>query len=176
MQKIKSTISLLLSLSIFLASVPSYGADSGISLSKEIIATNKGNEYISGDYPGAVMMKINLWGGVNKPGIHYVPAKTDIVTLLSYAGGPTEKAESDNIIIKRTVSGKQIVIDVDVDDIMHSTKSISPVLEANDIIVVPSRKPFFSENTVQVIGVVGGVLGIILASIVLKKTFKEGSY
>lgn len=169
--QIKQLFIFLLIISTAALPISVCAADSGIALSKDVAGNNKGNEYVSGDYPGAVMMKINLWGSVQKPGIHYVPAKTDLITLLSYAGGPTEKARSDDVIIKRTIAGKQTVIPVDVEDLISSTKKTSPALEANDIIMVPSKNPVFSDNTVQVIGVVGGILGIVLASLVLKKEF-----
>ena len=50
--------------------------------------TGRGSEYVSGAQTGNVLMRINLWGAVGKPGIHHVPAKTNLINLLSYAGGP----------------------------------------------------------------------------------------
>src|SRR5207244_1830868 len=72
-----------------------------LSLPKELLGRARGNEFVSGDTPGAVLMKVNLWGAVNRPGIHYVPLRTDLVTLLSYAGGPMPNAEMDQMLIKR---------------------------------------------------------------------------
>jgi hypothetical protein len=145
-----------------------HAADSGIALSKELLGQNKGSEYISGDYPGAVMMKINLWGSVQKPGIHYVPAKTDLMTLLSYGGGPMEKARLDDVFIKRISGGKETVIDVDVEDLLSSTAGKTITLEANDIVVIPTKTPLFSENTIQLVTVVGGLMAITLSYYVLK--------
>ncbi len=153
----------------FLFSPFALGADSGIVLSKELLGQGKGAEYISGDYPGAVMMKINLWGSVQRPGIHYVPAKTDIVTLLSYSGGPTEKAILDEVLIKRNIGGKESVFEVDVDDILTSAKGKNIPLEANDIVIIPAKTPLFSENTMQIISVLGGDLGITLSYLILKE-------
>lgn len=165
----KTLLVSVLSLGMILLPIQSHALDSGIALSKELAASMKGNEYISGDFPGAVMMKINLWGAVNKSGIHYVPAKTDLVTLLSYAGGPTESATLGSVIIKRSIGGKQSVIDVDVDDILNSNNKSSPVLEANDIIIVDSTRPLFSNNTMQVLSVVATLISITLGSLIIRK-------
>ena len=159
----------ILTLVSFFLSQSAYAADTGIVLSKELLGQGKGAEYISGDYPGAVMMKINLWGSVQRPGIHYVPAKTDLITLLSYSGGPTERAILDEVLIKRNTGGKDAVFEVDVEDILTSSKGKTIPLEANDIVIIQTKTPLFSENTMQVISVLGGVLGITLSYLILKE-------
>lgn len=69
----------------------------------DVLGKGHGSEYVSGDHSHPVLMQINLWGGVTKPGIHYVPVDTDLITLLSYAGGPVEGAKLDKVVIKRKV-------------------------------------------------------------------------
>ncbi|HEY8280333.1 MAG TPA: hypothetical protein VIH99_11960 [Bdellovibrionota bacterium] len=161
----------VLVLSFSLVSLPctASAADVGTAFSRDLLGNNKGAEYISGDYPGAVMMKVNIWGAVQKPGIHYVPVKTDIITMLSYAGGPVERARMGDVTIRRVVGGKPTVIDVDIDDILDSSKATTPPLEANDTIVIPKSSPMFSENTMQLITVVASMLTITLGSLILKK-------
>ena len=167
---IKHAFMYVLALSLAVLPITSRAADSGISLSKDV-GGSKGNEFISGDYPGAVMVRINLWGGIQKPGIHYVPAKTDLITLLSYAGGPTDKAKMDDVIVKRNIGGKESIIEVDVERVLRNTKNNGPILEANDIVIIPTKSPIFSENSVQVIGIVASLLSIALASLILQKEF-----
>jgi tetratricopeptide (TPR) repeat protein len=40
---------------------------SGLSLSHELQGAGSGSEFVSGNYPGAVLMPVNLWGAINKP-------------------------------------------------------------------------------------------------------------
>ncbi len=159
---------LVLSFSLALLPASAAAEEMGTALSKDLLG-NKGAEFVSGDFPGAVMMKINIWGDVEKPGIHYVPAKTDLITLLSYAGGPGDSAILDDVTIRRTVGGKQTIIDVDVESLLDNPKASFPTLEANDTIVIPKSTPLFSQNTMQMITVVAGLLSITLGSLILKK-------
>ncbi len=152
----------------------SWGQDlsSGLILSKELSGghANYGNEYVSGDYPGAILMKVNLWGPVGKSGIHFVPNQTDLVTLLSYAGGPTDSANLSDVRIKRWSGGQEKLITVDVSDLVRETGKESPMLEANDIVVIPTKKPLVSQDTSALIAVISSVLTIVSVSLLLARS------
>ena len=115
--------------------------------------TTRGNEVVSGAQPGTVLMKVNLWGGVGKPGIHHVPAKTNLINLLSYAGGPLKDAKLDEVIIKRNIGATNKKIVVNVQDIIQGSSIPSIPLEPNDIVVIPQEKPYVSSNTIALVTV-----------------------
>ena len=48
-----------------------------------------------------ILMQVNVWGFVKQPGQYMVPYDTDLVSLLSYAGGPVEEAKVKNVKIIR---------------------------------------------------------------------------
>jgi hypothetical protein len=143
----------------------------GLAISKDLanVKAGLGSEFISGDYPGAVLMRVNLWGSVGKPGIHFIPTQTDLITLLSYAGGPTDNAKLGGVYIKRWSRGREQVLDVDAEDLLQGTGSKSPMLQANDIIVVPTKKPIISQDMGTLVSFVSSVLSIIAVGIVLTR-------
>jgi protein involved in polysaccharide export with SLBB domain len=53
--------------------------------------------------PGEVTMELNIWGCVKTPGRYEVPASTDLIQLMSYAGGPTENAKLERVSITRII-------------------------------------------------------------------------
>ena len=53
--------------------------------------------------PGEITMSINLWGYVRNPGRYEVPISTDLIQLLSYAGGPLAEANLGSVKISRVV-------------------------------------------------------------------------
>ena len=70
---------------------------------------HKGYYYIA--KPFEVTMTINLWGEIPAQGVYVVSTTTDIIQLLSYAGGPKENADLDEILLYRTLqSGKGKVL------------------------------------------------------------------
>lgn len=52
---------------------------------------------------GEITMPINLWGFVKNPGRYEVPISTDLVQLVSFAGGPLADANLTNVKITRVM-------------------------------------------------------------------------
>ena len=153
MFKIKQLICACIIISHFF-SFSAYAAQNpglGISVAEEHGGTLKGNEFVSGASRGQVLMRINLWGAMNKSGVHHIPTRTDLVTLFSFAGGPMHDADLSDIMIKRKMNDKEESIAVDM----------------NDIIVVPASKPLVSNNVILGVTLLSGILSIVIASIVV---------
>jgi protein involved in polysaccharide export with SLBB domain len=89
-----------------------------------------------------LLMKVNIWGFVKTPGQYLVPAGTDLISLISFAGGPIQEAKMKNIklIRARQDNGNGIqksVINVDVKKyIKTGDDSLIPELLPGDTIVV----------------------------------------
>jgi len=56
------------------------------------------DQYIIGD-DGKLQFSVHIWGEVARPGEYLVPDKTDILELISKAGGPTEFSNLKNVSI-----------------------------------------------------------------------------
>jgi hypothetical protein len=126
-----------------------------------------GSEYLSGQEPGTVMMKVNLWGAVRKPGIHHIPVKTDLIALMSYAGGPDDKAMMDTITIKRQQGNKHTKIKVDLARLIHGEGVHDLTLQPDDIVVVPAREPWISQDTFTLAIFASTIASILLSAVLI---------
>lgn len=98
---------------------------------------NRGAQYYLGNQD-ELLIPVNIWGFVQKPGQYMVPNNTDLISLLSYAGGPTEDARISNIKIVRSDQrrGSQ-VWKVDVKRYIDTADArLIPPLKPNDTIIV----------------------------------------
>lgn len=101
------------------------------------------------DRPGELTKKVNLWGYVNNPGRYEVPASTNLIQLVTYAGGPKEYASMSDIRIFRVTNDITTELDgVDLDDPAR-TRPEELALYNEDTIVIESTawlswKEFFS--------------------------------
>jgi hypothetical protein len=59
--------------------------------------------------PGEITMPINMWGYVRNPGRYEVPISTDLVQLVSYAGGPLADADLGSVRIARVVRREDMI-------------------------------------------------------------------
>lgn len=121
---------LFLCISLFAQDIPS-----GIQM-----GTNNSSAYLySGTLSETEQLKIKtyIWGQVRKPGLYIVPDNTDLLTLISLAGGPTEDAKLSKVkIIRPTTNGKKIII-VDLKKYMEiGDKELIPELKPGDTIIL----------------------------------------
>lgn len=126
-----------------------------------------GNEFIAGQEPGTVMMRVNLWGAVRKPGIHHIPVKTDLISLMSYAGGPNDNAIMDEVVIKRNQGKKQTKVTIDLSQVIHGENQYDLTLQPEDIIIVEAKKPWVSQDTMTLAIVASTIASTILTAILI---------
>jgi len=102
------------------------------------------SKYILSAGSDALLMTVKIWGEVTKPGLYDVPIGTDLIELISAAGGPNTRANLSKIKVIHgspnddessvtTVNVKQFLTSGDLDKI--------PEIKPSDTIVVPV-KPF----------------------------------
>jgi len=95
--------------------------------------------YISLGPEDELMMKINVWGNVAKPGQYLVPSGTDLIALLSYAGGPTESARISDVRIVRATGKEHTILSVDIKRYLKTgDASLIPTLMPGDTVIVPA--------------------------------------
>ncbi|RMF69247.1 MAG: hypothetical protein D6743_02160 [Calditrichaeota bacterium] len=98
----KLSISLSFSLSLFaiFGAVQAFAQDA-----ERPVLLNQASQYFLGD-KDEILMNVNIWGYVKKPGQYMVPRNTDLITLISFAGGPREGAALNKVqIIREGIEG-----------------------------------------------------------------------
>ena len=81
-----------------------------------------------------LLINVNLWGHVQRPGIYSIPSAYGLIDLISSAGGPLSTARLSDVRIIRT---NQQVIIVDVEKFIQTGNSdLLPLLQPGDTIIV----------------------------------------
>lgn len=105
--------------------------------------TKKVREYVPDAVVSVMMlqikgMQISIVGKVEKPGGSSTIRKINVMQALGYAGGLTKFADEDDIIILRTVNGKQTTIHFDYSEVKKGKNLEQNIwLKDGDVIVVP---------------------------------------
>ncbi len=95
--------------------------------------SDKPAQYIlgSGDI---LLVNVNLWGHVGRPGIYSIPSFYTLIDLISSAGGPLSTARMNDV---RIVRKNQEVIKVDIEQFLKTgDNSLLPQLQPGDTIIV----------------------------------------
>ncbi len=102
-------------------------------------ASNTSAYFYSGSISDSERLKIYtyVWGQVEKTGLYIVPDNTDLLALISLAGGPTENAKLANIRIVRPTADGSKVIFVDLKEYIETgNEDLIPVLKPGDTVIV----------------------------------------
>ena len=120
----------------------------------------------SGSLTGTEQLKIRtyIWGQVRNPGLYIVPDDTDLLTLISSAGGPTENAKISKIrIIRSTIDGEK-VINVDLKEYIETGQTeLIPILKPGDTIIVSGSTYYAFTKAVNWLSQIAVILSVYVA-------------
>lgn len=130
------------------------GYTEGRVRSDRIFAQRVGEEgqYYLNEY-NELLIRVNIWGRVRAPGQYFVPATTDLITLMSIAGGPDQRSRlSDITVVRDSKTGESEVIQVNVKKYLKTgDKRLIPDLKPEDTVVVHGSAWQLIADVVQVV-------------------------
>jgi SLBB domain len=146
-----------------------------IIFSLGLIAQNEGSSsgfnsasiYLYSDtLTGAEQLKIKtyIWGQVRKPGLYIVPDNTDLLTLISSAGGPTENAKLSKVRIVRSLAEGEKIIWVDLKKYVESgDEELIPMLQPGDTVLVSGSTYYAFTKAVAWISQIAVILSVYVS-------------
>jgi len=127
---------------------------------------NNGSVYLySGTLSGSEQLKIitYIWGQVQKPGLYVVPDDTDLLTLLSSAGGPTEDAKLSKVRIIRPTEDGEKIIWVNLKKYMETGDSqLIPQMKPGDTVIVSGSIFYAFTRTADFLSKVASVISVYI--------------
>lgn len=147
------------------------------SQDKEKVGSPQFNNQIGGLYnfsdKDKVNIEVSVWGYVKLPGKYIIPEGSTIVDLISFAGGPTNEANLDDIRLFRAKNdtlkiNRDELIKLDFNDLfwekdIKSGVSRNIVIKPGDVLVFPgSPKYYFRDNLTLILSITSTMLSIAL--------------
>ena len=160
---------------ILLSSSLIYSQDENIKLGKDPTIP-AGAVYDLSD-PMGINMEVSLLGFIRNPGRYKVPVKTTLLDVLSFAGGPLEYSNLEEIRLIHTDSTGAFkkIIKLNYNDLMwedevHMDTKRNPVLMPGDIIIMMQKiRRSFYDIMLLVIPIITTVLSLATFIITVRK-------
>ncbi len=138
----------------------------------EIKEPQRAAEYIYRSSPKENLIGVQLIGAVQKPGLYYVPMNTDILKLITLAGG-TDDGDLSNVLVRKIDPTQNGVYELDIKKLMKSSADAKPFkLAQDDFVYIPKKEPWISNEVSRTITLVSLVTSIILTSVLIEKNSK----
>lgn len=133
------------------------------------------SEFVFESYPNQELIPIRLLGAVKNAGLYHVPVNMKLTTLLSLAGGTSNEADLENIVIG---NDQQNVIAADgsskkslnlnLEEVLKSGAKNDYTLASNDIVLIKNKSPLISNDSFRIISIVSVVLTTLLTAVIIK--------
>jgi polysaccharide export outer membrane protein len=108
--------------------------------------------YFNYSDPEAINIGVSVWGWVKYPGRYKVPIYTTVSDLLSFAGGPSDAADLEDLRLYRVnADSSQSIIKFNYNDLLYESQLETkyrkiPKLDAGDILVVPGEPRLYFKD------------------------------
>ncbi len=136
-----------------------------------LVGTNseRGAQYYIGNQ-NELLMAINIWGLVLRPGQYLVPSNTDLMTLVSVAGGPMPKARLDNVKVIRSSSAGSEVITINIKKFLKTGDDrLIPKMQPGDTVVISGSLGELTSDIVSVVAQLAIVANVYYLFFITKK-------
>lgn len=152
-----------------------------LGLLSDIKPPQQSSEYIFRSSPKESLISVQLLGAVYKPGIYYIPANTELLKLLTLAGGTTNGGDLSEVLVRKSepkawsdlkmkaINEYQGAYEVDAEKIIKYGGGKNLKLGQDDFVYVPPRTPWISNEASRGITIVSVVLGIVLTGLLIDK-------
>lgn len=126
-------------------------------------------EYIYRSSQKESLISVQLLGAVKNPGIYYIPPQTDLLKLVTLAGG-ADDADLTEVVVRKTDPSQKGVYELDLNKLMKSTSEVKPFkLAQDDFVYIPKKEPWISNDVSRSITIVSLITSIILTSVLIEK-------
>lgn len=125
-------------------------------------------EYIFRSAPKETLIGVQLLGAVKNPGVYYIPPTTDLLKLLSLAGGEAD-ADLTEIIVRKVDPAGAGVYELDMKRLMKTTGGKQFKLTQDDFIYVPKKEPWISNDVSRTVSILSLLATIVLTGVLIDK-------
>ncbi len=125
-------------------------------------------EYIFRSAPKETLIGVQLLGAVKNPGVYYIPPTTDLLKLLSLAGGEAD-ADLSEIIVRKVDPTQAGVYELDMKRLMKTTGGKQFKLTQDDFIYVPKKEPWISNDVSRTVSILSLLATIVLTGVLIDK-------
>ena len=106
-----------------------------------------------------LLINVNLWGHVQRPGIYSIPSTYGLIDLISSAGGPLKTARLSEV---RIIRSNQTVVSINIDRFIKTgDNTVLPVLQPGDTIVVSGSITDIFTRTISVLRDIAIILNVV---------------
>jgi hypothetical protein len=181
----KKLLKFLMVFLTFWTSIASAAPTTDLGAIGDIKTPAQASEYMYRSSPKESLISVQLLGAVQKPGVYYVPSNTDLLKVLTLAGGSTNCGDISEVMVRKqepekwsSIHSKAVdehrgTYEVDVQELIKQGGGDTLKMNHEDLIYVPPREMLVSPEASKAITLVSVVMSIALTGLLISKYSNE---
>ena len=141
---------------------------------------NSASEYVFESYPNQDLIPIRLIGAIKNAGLYHIPANMKLITLLALAGGTSNEADLENILIGNdqpsilnVTNSEKKSLNINLEQCLKDGSKSDYTLVSNDIILIKNKTPLISNDTFRMVTIFSVILTSLLTALVIKDKYSK---
>lgn len=131
------------------------------------IEKHSGSIFYNNSVRNKFLIPVHMWGDIKQSGLHFIPTDTTLIKGLSLAGGPSNSANlNDIVVIRNSPDGKFKETSFDLSD-GGDAKAHQFKMESGDTVFI--RKETFYENRNYYTSLIGIFLTVLSTFVIVQK-------
>jgi hypothetical protein len=146
-------------------------SDTNLMIGSQNPTLKSGNLFVSSKKKDELLLRANIWGAVQTPGIHYFPVGTSLLNAISIAGGPSTDADLDDVSISTSKDGLSEIKKLSLQEALKGGPESNPEILPGDTIFI--GKDDVKQNVSFWMGVGTFVISLVIAGFVISDHAKK---
>jgi hypothetical protein len=132
-----------------------------------------GRQFYGGDSAISGLIRVHIIGGVVTPGKYFITPQTDLMELVSIAGGVIPQADIENILLRRRDGIPEKKFTLNLRESMDSIE-VSPVyFKDNDVLLINSKPQLISPEVMTIVNFTSSILAMTVTLLILNDSLKK---
>lgn len=126
-----------------------------------------GRQFYAGDTAISGLIRVHIMGGVAIPGKYFITPQTDLMELVSIAGGVIPQADIENILLRRRDGIPEKKYTLNLRDSMDSIDVRPVYFKDNDVLLINSKPQPISPEVMTIVNFTSSILATTVTLLIL---------
>jgi hypothetical protein len=133
----------------------------------------QGRQFYGGDSAFVGLIRVHILGGVASPGKYYISPQTDLLELVSIAGGITPQADLEKIQLRRRDGIPEKNYTLNLHHAMEVVDFQPVYFKDNDVLMINSKEQLISPEVVSIVSFTSSILATVVTLLLLNDRLQQ---
>jgi hypothetical protein len=134
---------------------------------------NPSRQFYGGDNSPVGLIRVHILGGVSTPGKYYITPQTDLMELVSIAGGVIPQADLESILLRRRDGIPEKKFSLNMRESLDNIESRPVYFKDNDVLLINTKSQMISPEVMTIVNFTTSILATTVTLLLLQDRLQQ---